>query len=86
MTNACCRLTPQTLIWFGLVFVYFVLYPRDLSALFAPVESLSSVAIALLQVTLSVSPWLYGFASVCVVAWTAVSITDRIFAKDRRTT
>ncbi len=85
MTNACCRLTPQALLWFGLVLVYFVLYPRDLSALLAPVESLSGVAVVLLGVTTSVSPWLYGFASVCVVAWTAVCITDRIVGKDRHT-
>jgi hypothetical protein len=82
MIGSCCRLSPQVLLWSGLVLVYFVLYPRDL---FAPVESLSSVAVVLLQVTMSVSPWLYGFASVCVVAWTAVCITDRILAKDRRT-
>lgn len=85
MINSCCRLSPQVLLWSGLVLVYFVLYPRDLSALFAPVESLSGVASVLLQVTTSVSPWLYGFASVCVVAWTALRITDRILAWDCRT-
>ena len=85
MIKSCCRLSPQVLLWSALVLVYFVLYPRDLSSLFAPVESLSNVAVVLLGVTMSVSPWLYGFASVCVVAWTAVRITDRIIAKDRRT-
>ena len=85
MTNACCRLTPQALLWCGLVLVYFVIYPQDLFSLMAPVESLSAIAMRLLGITTSISPWLYGFASVCVIAWTAVCITDRIVAKDRGT-
>ena len=85
MTTACCRLTPQALLWSGLVLVYFVLYPQDLFALLTPVESLSAVAMRLLGITTSISPWLYGFASVCVIAWTAVCITDRIVTKDRGT-
>lgn len=83
MTTTCCRLTPQALLWSGLVLVYFVLYPQDLSALLAPVESLSAIAMRLLGVTKSISPWLYVFASVGVIAWTAVCITDRIVAKNR---
>jgi hypothetical protein len=67
-----------------LVLVYFVLYPQDLSALLAPVESLSAIATRLLGITTSISPWLYVFASVGVIAWTAICITDRI-VKDRRT-
>ena len=85
MTNSLCRLTPQALLWSGLVLVYFVLYPQDLSSLLAPVESLSAVAMRLLGITTSVSPWLYAFASVCVIAWTAVCIADRIVMKDRGT-
>jgi hypothetical protein len=60
-----------------------VLYPQDLIALLAPVESLSAVAMRLLGITTSISPWLYVFASVCVIAWTALRITDRIVAKHR---
>ena len=85
MIHSCCRLSPSVMVWSGLVLVYFVLYPRDLAVLFAPMESLSGVASVLLQATMSVSPWLYGLASVVVVAWTAIQITDRILAKDRRT-
>ena len=85
MMPACCRLNPQALLWSGLVLVYFVLYPQDLVALLAPVESLSAVAMRLLGITTSISPWLYVFASVCVLAWTAICITDRIVAKDRGT-
>lgn len=83
MKNSLCRLTPQALLWSGLILVYFVLYPQDLVALLAPVESLSAVAMRLLGITTSISPWLYAFASVCVVAWTAICITDRIAVKDR---
>ena len=84
MINSCCRISPHVLLWSGLVLVYFVFYPQDLSALFAPVESLSSMASVLLGMTTSISPWLYLFASVCVLAWTALCITDRILAKDQR--
>lgn len=83
MTNCLRCLSPRTLIWCGLVLVYFVLYPGDLSALLAPVESLSVVARRLLEITTAISPWLYVFASVCVVAWTAVCVTERIVGKNR---
>lgn len=83
MSNVCCRLTPQTLLRTGLVLVYLVLYPHDLTTVLAPVESLFAVATRLMGITTSISPWLYVFASIGVVSWTAVGITDRIVGKDR---
>jgi hypothetical protein len=77
---------PRILIWCMLLLVYFILYPQDITALLAPVDALCAVAMRLLGITMSISPWLYMFASVCVIAWTALCIMDRMAAKSRSAT
>jgi hypothetical protein len=53
-----------------LVFVYFVLYPQDLSALLTPLERVLAVSTA-------VSPWLYGVIGIAILCWTLVRIWGR---------
>lgn len=83
MTRHITRIAPQTFLCSGLVLVYFVLYPQDLSALLAPVDEVASVLTRILGITTSVSPWLFVVASVCALCWTAIHITERVIERNR---
>ena len=50
-----------------LAFVYFVIYPQDLSVLLGLVEKV-------LALSNGVSPWLYGVIAVAILSWTALRI------------
>lgn len=59
-------------------FVYFVFFPGDIAALGAPVNELVQVVSRLLnsvlQVSHSVSPWLYGVVIVLVLGRTVTGV------------
>jgi len=55
--------------------VYFVLYPEDLDGILGPLQRVLGLSYA-------VSPWLYVFLGVLVLAWTAF----RIWGAGRRVT
>ena len=57
----------------SLAVAYFVLFPQDLATLINPLEQL-------LQLSQSVSPWLYGLLGVGLVCWTV----DRIWGRSVR--
>ncbi len=62
------RITPRILFVPGaLVFVYFVMYPEDLSSVIAPIASI-------LQLSQSVSPWLYMVIGVGIITWGIVRV------------
>lgn len=54
----------------SLAFVYFVIYPDDVKAITAPVA-------AVLELSQTLSPWLYMVLAVSIVAWTVVRVWGR---------
>jgi hypothetical protein len=61
----CLRLRCSRSCWIITLalFVWFVMFPEDLTALVSPVRTV-------LDLTRAVSPWLYGLAAVALVCWT----------------
>jgi hypothetical protein len=65
------RSNPVILTSLGaLVFVYFVVFPEDLKALTSPVA-------AVLELSHSLSPWLYMVIAVGIVTWGIVRVWGR---------
>jgi hypothetical protein len=59
-----------------LVFTYFIIFPNDLPAIFAPAgEAFREVVLIIrdiLSLTNMVSPWFYGVLAFGVIAWALV--------------
>jgi hypothetical protein len=65
------KTTPRILTALGaLAFVYFVLYPEDVKAVLAPIASV-------IELSQTVSPWLYLVIAVGIVAWAVVRVWGR---------
>ena len=65
------RSNPVILASLGaLVFVYFVVFPEDLKALISPVATV-------LELSHSLSPWLYLVIAVGIVTWGIVRVWGR---------
>ncbi len=65
------RINPRILFVLGaLVFAYFVMYPEDVSAVIAPIASV-------MQLSQTVSPWLYMVIGVGIVTWGIVRVWGR---------
>jgi len=67
------------LVTVGLVVLaYFLVYPEDVTAVVAPVatmvKGIAAPLASVLQLSTSVSPWLYGVIAVGIVAWTIVRV------------
>lgn len=60
----CCGTTcdPNCLVAASTVFVYFIIFPEDLTTLLSPVTTL-------LKLTNAASPWLYGLVAVGAIMW-----------------
>ena len=71
------QLTRSQLRWLVVLFAvsaYFVIFPEDVATVLG---QLTQAATSVLSVSQAVSPWLYAFAVVAVVCWTAVRIWGR---------
>lgn len=70
-------------VWLALAaaITYFVIYPDDLSTVLRPLEAISKSAAAVLAVSQSVSPWLYGLAAVIAICWTLLRVCPTHFPK-----
>ena len=72
--------TPVTrLVTVGVVVLaYFLVFPEDVKAVVAPVaamvEGIAAPVNSVLQLSTSVSPWLYGVIAVGIVAWAIVRV------------
>ena len=72
--------TPITrLVTVGVVVLaYFLVFPEDVKAVVAPVaamvEGIAAPLASVLQLSTSVSPWLYGVIAAGIVAWTIVRV------------
>lgn len=58
----------------GAAFAYFVVFPEDVHAVTAPLGNLLEFVGRILELTGSISPWLYGVVAVGLVCWTAVCL------------
>ncbi len=72
------KINPRILIVFGaVVFVYFVIYPEDVRAIFAPIASVMPLLASVLGLSQTVSPWLYMVIAVGIATWGIVRVWGR---------
>ena len=55
-------------------FVYFVMYPEDVTTVTAPITAVIAPMTSVIELSRSVSPWLYMLVAVGIVTWAVVRV------------